>query len=463
MKLKKKKSKMVTKLSKYEDQLSSSRTLKNMHLPGGKDNDLNDPKNIMYSVHQRNKHRSLWYLSNWETMESQNIPTNRELVTYKAKIFPYTHLHRSLLTTVTPNIKAKSGYEIRFCDDLFLTMIKEFNLYLNDVHLQYGNRQSLFCQTKTDSSWTKFNPEVGNKDTLTSWSDELIKQPIALYLPWFYSRDKSDSFPLKFCGQHERLHHVIEFNLKLSELLLIRNIDSREIVDFDKSLIEVADNKESIDIPEMEGLYSMPTKKECENSDCTSDEIDGEKELYTESVYYIEDENELELGKKVQLKIDSKSKQPVSSLFWGAINKGLTDKYKTPVFHFNSNGLDVTPVKFSSLESSFGPIMENKSSYKTERAFLLPLEKEMIHQPGINYYSNSVLLKEDGRKFPVGIVLNGGSLTVVLKEKSASKENHKFLTFAVLKHTRRFKFKNYPKTQNDRLNMGCTIEQEDDE
>lgn len=454
---------MASKLNKYEDQLSTSRTLKNMHLPGGKDGDLNDPKNTMYSIHQRNKHRSLWYLSNWETMESQNIPTNRELVTYKAKVFPYTHLHRSLLTTVTPTIKAKSGYEVRFCDDLFLTMIREFNLYLNDVHLQYGNRQSLFCQLKTDSNWSKFSQEVGNKDTLTGWSEELSEQPIALYLPWFYARDKSDSFPLKFCGHHDRLHHVVEFNLKLSELLLIRDASSGDMVDFDNSLIEVAENKDSIDIPEMEGLYTVPTKKECENSDCTLDEVDGEKELYTESVYYVEDENEVELGKKVQLKIDSKSKQPVSALFWGAMNKGQTDKLKTPVFHFNSNNLDVTPVKFSKLESSYGTVMDNKSSYKTERAFLLPLEHEMIHQPGINYYSNSVLLKEDGRKFPVGIVLGGGSLTVVLKEKGASKENHKFLTFAVLKHTRRFKFKNYPKTQNDRLNMGCTIEQDDDE
>jgi|TARA_R110001632_G_scaffold114532_2_gene225861 hypothetical protein len=454
---------MVSKLNKYEEHLGASRTLKNMHLPGGKDGDLNDPKNTMYSIHQRGKHRSLWYLSNWESMESQNIPTNRELVTYKAKIFPYTHLHRSLLTTVTPVIKAKSGYQIKFCDDLFLTMIKEYNLYLNDVHLQYGNRQSLFCQLKTDNNWDKFSQELGNKETLNTWAEELDEEALALYLPWFYASDKSDSFPLKFCGHHDRLHHVVEFNLKLSELLLIRDTTTGDLVNFDSSLIEVAENKDSIAIPEMEGLYSMPTKKECENTDCTVDEVDGEKELYTESVYYIEDENEVELGKKVQLKIDSKSKQPVNSLFWGALNKEQTELLKTPSFHFNHNNKNITPVKFSKLESAFGTILDNKSSYKTERAFLLPLDNQMIHQPGINYYSNSILLKEDGRKFPVGIVLGGGSLTVVLKEKGAIKGNHKFLAFAVLKHTRRFKFKNYPRTQNDRLNMGCTVEQDDDE
>jgi len=454
---------MVSKLNKYEEQIKESHTLRHMHLPTGKEGDLSDAKNTLYSVHQRGKHKTLWYLTSWETMESQNIPTNREMVTYKSKIFPYTHLHRSLLTTLTPLIKAKEGYEIRFCDDLFLSMIKEYNLYLNDVHLQFGNRQSLFCQLKTNTNWDKFSHEVGNKKELTTWSTELSEYPLALYLPWFYAQDKSDSFPLKFCGHHDRLHHVVEYNLRLSELLLIRDSTTNEIVNFDASLITVAENKDSIDIPEMEGLYSLPTKRECDVNDCTMDEVDGEKELYTESIYYIEDENEVDLGKKVQIKIDSKSKQPVNAVFWGALNKQESEKMKKPVFHFTHNNRETSPVKFSKIESAYGNIMENKASYKTERAYLLPLDQSLVSHPGINYYSNSVLLKEDRRKFPVGVVLGGGALTVVMKEKSFHDCHDKFLTFAVLKHMRRFKFKNYPKTQDDRLNMGCTIEQEDDE
>ena len=79
---------MATKLIKYQNNLNQSNTLRHMHLPTGKEGDLKDPKNTLYSVHQRGKHKTLWYLSNWETMEAQNNPTNRELVTYKSKIFP---------------------------------------------------------------------------------------------------------------------------------------------------------------------------------------------------------------------------------------------------------------------------------------------------------------------------------------------------------------------------------------
>ena len=425
--------------------------------------DMKDPKNTLFSVHQRGKQKTMWYLSNWETMEAQNIPTNRELVTYKSKIFPYTHLHRSMLATITPRIQVADGYEIRFCEDLFINMIREFNLSLNDVHLQYGNRHSLLCDLKTHPNWEKISRELGNKDKLTSWTNELRPEAISLYLPWFYAQHKSDSFPLKFCGHHDRLHHVVEFNLRLSELLLIRDTASGNLVDFDASLLTVEGNRESIDIPEMDGLYTQPTKKECEHSNCTIDEVDGEKELYTESVYYIEDENEVELGKKIQLKVDSKSKQPVSGIYWGAVNKHLSESYKHLILHRYQEGEAVSPIKVTKIESSYGTIMDNKSSYKTERGYLTPLGQDYVELPGLNYYSNSVLLQEDGRKFPVGVYMGGGSLTVVLQDKKETRSEEKFLTFAILKHTRRFKFKHYPRTQQERLNMGCTIEQDDDE
>ena len=46
-------------------------------------------------------------MSSWESMVDQNVPTNPELVTYKSKIYPFHSLHRSMLSTMTPEIKAK--------------------------------------------------------------------------------------------------------------------------------------------------------------------------------------------------------------------------------------------------------------------------------------------------------------------------------------------------------------------
>ena len=45
--------KMTNKLHKYELQIRDSPISRNMHLPTGKKGDIEDPKNTLYSVHQR--------------------------------------------------------------------------------------------------------------------------------------------------------------------------------------------------------------------------------------------------------------------------------------------------------------------------------------------------------------------------------------------------------------------------
>ena len=105
---------MANKINKYEGLMVKSDFQREMHTPTGKTGDINDKRNVLYSVHQRGKQKTLWYMSSWESMTDQNVPTNQELVTYKSKIYPFHSLHRSMLSTLTPDIRAKEGYEIRF-------------------------------------------------------------------------------------------------------------------------------------------------------------------------------------------------------------------------------------------------------------------------------------------------------------------------------------------------------------
>lgn len=443
----------TTKINKYEEVIDNSKTMQLMHRPQKEGN------NVLYSIHQRGKHKTLWYMSSWELMDAQNSPTNPEMVTYKSKIFPYNSLVRSVMTTKTPSIRVNDGYQIRFCQDLFINMVREFRLYLNDIELQYGNNKSLDFDLKNHKNWSVISEELGNKKGLTTWSEELKSQDIALYLPWFYSKDKSDSFPLKYCGSNDRLHHMIEFNLQLSNLILIRDSEGN-IIDYDPQLLTVSNNMESIPIPETEGLYTMLTNKEVNIAEGSADEVDGEKEIYTCSSYYVEDENEVPLGKKVQLKIDSKSKQPVTSVYWGALNKTKTEEEKSNIYYYQDNCQN-NPVKYTKIETSIGTILDNKSSYKTQKAYNLYSEVGLVNYEGMNYWTNNVLLSNDCRKFLPGIVLSGGQFTITLKEKNNNED--KYVVFAILNNVRRFKFKNYPKTQQDRLKFGCTIEPDEDD
>tara|TARA_R110000822_G_scaffold47991_5_gene126876 strand:+ start:448 stop:1743 length:1296 start_codon:yes stop_codon:yes gene_type:complete len=430
-----------------------------MHLPTGNPGDLNDKNNVLYSVHQRGKQKTLWYKSSWESMTDQNVPTNPEHVTYRSKIFPYHSLHRSMMSTITPEIKAKEGYEIRFCDDLFINLIREYRLYFNDVELQFGNDKLLNFELKLRKDWETISQEVGNRESLTSWTDHLRKEFISLYIPWCYASDKSDAFPLNLCGHNDRLEHIIEFKLKLSELLLIRNSDG-ETVEFDESLIEVSGNMDSIPIPEMEGLYTTLTTKECDYVSCRKDETNGQKEYFTRSVYYIEDENETVLGKKVNLKVDSKFTLPVDTVYWGAQNLTDSETEKSIVLHYTHDTFDHSPVKSTRIESSIGVVLDNKSSYKTERGYSLSQFTNTPSTPGFNLWKNSVLMKDDPRKFVPGVNLSSGSVTVTLDDKN--KTSNKYLVFSLLSHTKKFVFTSYPKTQEERLHASATIMQVED-
>lgn len=450
---------MATKLLKYENLLEQSVIQKDMHLPTGNGGDTTDSKNVLYSVHQRGKQKTLWYKSSWESMVDQNVPTNPEHVTYRSKMYPFHSLHRSMLSTLTPEIKAKEGYEIRFCDDLFINLIREYHLYFNDVELQYGNDKFLNFELKSSQDWDKFSHEIGNRTTLTSWTDHLKKEFVSLYIPWTYSRDKSDSFPLNLCGHNDRLEHIIEFKLKLSELVLIRNSQG-EIVDFDPSLVEVSGNVDSIPIPEMEGLYTTLTSKECDYVNCVRDENEGMKEYYTRSIYYTEDENETVLGKKVNLKIDSKNTLPVDTIYWGAMNVTETEREKSLVFHYTQDDFLKSPIKSTKLESSIGTVLDNKSSYKTERGYSVNQFSRIPDTPGFNLWKNSILVKDDPKKFTPGINFSSGFVTMSLSDKD--KTDNKYLAFAILSHSKKFIFTSYPKTQDERLHTGATIIQVED-
>ena len=446
---------MSNKINKYEGLMDSSEFQREMHRPTGKAGDASDPANILYSVHQRGKQKTSWYLSSWESMVDQNVPTNPEMVTYKSRIYPYHSLHRSLLSTITPEIRAKEGYEIRFCDDLFINMVKEFRLTFNDTELQFGNDRFLHFSLKLREDWESVSKEIGNRESLTSWTDHLGKEFISMYVPWCYSRDKNDAFPLSLCGHNDRLEHIIEFNLQLRDLILIRDSDGNA-VDFDMKHIEVSGNSEMIAIPEMEGLYTTLTSQECEHVNCTQDENKGAKEYFTESVYYIEDENETVLGKKVNLKIDSKNSFPVSSIYWGAINLTESERERTLVFHYlNQNSDEFSPIKLSRIESSIGTVLDSKSSYKTERGYSLSQFQRIPPRPGFNLWKNSVLQSEDPRKFAPGINFSSGSVSVTLADKNGT--DNKYLVFCLLNHQRKFVFTSYPKTQDERLHMSATI------
>jgi hypothetical protein len=426
-------------IQRYEESLQDSNIQTEKHLPTGAENSNQNERNILYSIHQRGKRKTLWYQSIWETMEANSVPTNKERVTYKSKIYPYHALHRCLMTTVLPEIKVKPGENvtISWCKNTFINIVKEYRLLFNDTELQYGNTKVLFSRIHS----------LELNYTGCHWGSSLSSQPISIRLPVCYDGNQTNAFPLSLCGQNDRLHHIFEFNLMLENLLLMKN-DKGQIIDLDMSKLEVSNNVDCVPIPELEGLYTIHTSKECDLSNCKENEVGGDREYFVDNCYYIEDDNDISLGKRIQIKFDSKTNYPVEEMVWGAVNVTMTNETKNlTVTTSNEN----TPIKNTKLETSLSTVIDSKDSFKTEYAYRNDVSDYI---KGLSYWKNEVV-ESDGKSFRPGINFSGGKITI---NTNSDNLNCKFMAFVIMNHTRRFLFRTYPKTQEERLVKGATIE-----
>lgn len=429
-------------MNRYEERLTAHPVMKEMHIPQKGD--------TIRSFHRLAMQKTSWYFSGWKTMKARDVPTNPNQVSYPSKIYPYHGLHRSYLVTRTPEIHAKEGYRIRFCRDLFINMIKEFSLDFDEsVQLQYGNTKSLKMSLKKRKDWSDYESEVGNE---TEFSVHLPPRKICLYIPWTYSVDKAKYFPLQLCGNQNDLSHNIEFRLNLEDHLLIETTEG-EPVDFSWDHIEVEGNVKRIPIPQMMGLYSSLTMDECKHNICTEMEPNAPDPVYfSDSIYYEEDKNEIELGKKTILKFDSKRNQPVTRIDWGAVNieKSETEKDLSFDTHY-----DDSPIEHSTLENSIETILSKVDSYETEVVTRFPYGEKCY--PGMNRWENNILIYEDRRKFTPPVCFDGGNLSMALRAPREEEKGKKYLAFAVLHHVSRFRFVTYPKTQDERLKVRATL------
>lgn len=441
----------LNEYSKYKKELKNVQTHKFMHIP-------EEHKKEIYSIHQREKHKTVWYRGgDWVEMTSSNTRTNPEIVSYRCPTFPYHSLHDSVMITKTPRIKVMDGFKIRYCDNLLINMIKHYRLYHNEIELQYGNNLSLMVELKKNPEWQKVIREhVGNLDSLTKPTNILEPTMLSLPLPYYYSKSTSDAFPLVYCGQKDDLIHQIEYNLDFSNLLIITTDDGK-IVDYDPDILEIELNMEMMPIPEIEAKLSY-----LEEADAAliqkfnSDNVGEAKEFYTNSFYYYEDRNPVELNNKVVINFRMDHRHPVHSVYWGAKNSTLTKLNKDCIIYNFEKDNFLSPIKFTEkLSTLTSNLLLNKSSYKTEYAY--QHGKGIL---GLNQWHNSVNLKEDHKKFVPGINLAGGSLSVKLNNKI---NNNTFTVFSLLQYTKRFRFTSYPKNYQERKDLRSTIIPDDEE
>ena len=394
-----------------ENYIKTNELCKSMFLP----TEINK-KNILFSVHHKEKEKTLWYKSYWESMKYNII--KEDIVYHHSNNHHF--LHNSILSLTLPNLIVKKNYKIKWCDNLFLNILKNYKVLFNDKELQHGNDKSLFFEFNCKNNWDTVSDNLGNKKNLTTYSNELYSDTIFISIPWFYSKDKSDSFPLHILSKNQILKHIFSFDLKLENLLIIIDEDGNSIP-FDKDLF-VSDIND-LNIPDLDALYTNITNKELEVSKSNKFTY----EFFSDSYLYKESD-EINLGEKINFNIEEDLN--VTEIFWGCQN---LQENNSLYFGTNENK---SPVK----ETSFLDIMKNTMSFKTDKVFLYHLLEKVPDKIGMNYWKNSILKKEDGRKFSPTINIKNSNFEIKLIDKYNNENNQQFKGFVLFKYVQKFIF-----------------------
>lgn len=368
----------------------------------------------IWTFHKTKKHKTVYYTTICEEMEITR--EEKPVYVYKAKTFPYHGLHKSFLTIQTPKIQVKekylNRYTIRFCPDLFINMIKKFKLIYNNVELQSGNFISLFIYKNKQMKDIQIE-HLGND--LSKPCSVLNPTDISLYLPWSYNLDKSDFFPLIYCGEKDSLEHKIDFSFDLAKLLIIEEND--QMVPFDPDIIEI---KTEFSVPKMLGVYTELEKDQYEDPEFITL---GPIDYYVRNIVYQE-------GDK-NIKFDCKS--PVFRLDWGCKDQNQE-------------------IISTSLSSKSGFIFKDLPSYLSRVA--IGLGKNIKPIKGIASWENNILESSDTRKFPPCFKLDGGKIS-----HQASQGTDQF--FCILNTIDKFRFISYPRNNNERKTKKTIIKKID--
>jgi hypothetical protein len=441
-----------TVFKRLKDIVEKSTYQKDLHYPP----ENNEDGETLIRTHFLNmQRRETWsYRCNLKLDCTGDIsePTN---VSYKVKTIPYHGLLYTVLVQKFPYIKANKGFEIRWCPNLGSNIVKSAEFKVNDSVWQTLDSE-FFDDYHTKISKDEYlDINLGNVSELQTWSSELPSYTTMFYIPWFYSLHTSKMFPLYNCGKEDRIEHVLTLRRSLKDLLMIRSVDTGEIIPFDEACIQIENI--NLSTPEMRGDYIMMSDMECEHNRCNISKYNTDV-FDIDNVKSIESDNTYNINSTVSVKIKDMP-FPVHTIHWKATN--MTAYNNNYLSNYTTCSEDHTkgesPIKWSSLSSQQGILFKNLESYICEKIVPYKNFGKIPKYAGYGCWTNAVCAADPLYPKP-GIKLDEGELTFRIEDSvnPESKDKYKVNVRAV--YTYRITFKDYPKNEAERNSKGIDVE-----
>ncbi len=455
---------LYSKLSEYQ---------KDLHLPSGQTDNPLDPENLVHSSLISTAKKTIWQ-GQYLIRVSPSVSGDRsEVCTYVVKGAPHHGLAYSYLSLKLPAVRAKEGFEVRWCPNPVSNQVENGELIFNEVSIQTFDSVycDMFYQTMiSPRSVPSTERSLGNTSSLQSWSDTLPAYPAEVLLPWFYSKDEASFFPLYKCGSLDRLEHKIVLRRNLQELLLVRNISTGVQEPASSSNVEVSgcslDDKLGyvLPIPEMYGLFYFLSPEECDFNRCREPK---NQVLQVDSVYSLDSEITGKVGETLEI-LFSKEKllmeYPVHTVQLVLQNQNARDSSQHSNYTTNSDEhlKGYSPIDLVSLRTATGKLLSEIPGRHLEGIHHAKHFNTTPRVPG--YVSWSMGVNATSGAPRPGVPLQGGSISVrigdpnpLLDFKSQEACVDSFRLRVRLIYTREIQFTKYPTTEEKRLEDRASI------
>jgi hypothetical protein len=381
--------------------------------------------------------------------------SNPSRISYKVQTLPYHGLLNSVLVQKLPEIKARKGYEIRWCPNIGSNILKLAEFQVNDKIWQTMDSIYFDDFIAKISKDKNLDHDLGNVAELQTWYTSLPSFITLFKAPWFYNVHTSKMFPLYCCGKEDRIEHHLTLRRKISELLMIRSEESGELLPFDESYISVSDL--TLPVPELRVDYIFMTNMECEHNHCNSQVLHNEI-FDIENVKILDSDNTYPMNSTVDIRIKDMP-FPVHSIHWKASNlNALSKNYLSNYTTNSSDHLEgKSPIKFVSLSSEHGIIFKNMESYISERIIPMNNFPKVPESSGYGCWTNAV--DPIDPLYPkAGLKINDSELSFRLENEEDSSDETKFKIHSRVIYSYRITLKDYPKSETERNSKGIEVE-----
>lgn len=440
---------------------------KEIHLPENTELGSGHPGNRVFSEFFAQYRKSTWFVHKPEKMpavvEASGGDDNPTII-FKASQACHGLIYSDFCQTL-PEIVCNEGYEARWIPSPGSNVIVEAQLRIDNVRIHGFDalwidmvNNSLIEESKVHG--TEIN--LGNIPELQTWSGTLPHYECSVFLPWFYSRDFTEYFPMYYCGSLNEVTHVIKFKNNLERLLMCRRTDDHRPALLQDAIarvnrLEFRPEEPFLPrtyLPEMWGEYLYLSDMECAFNRCVSTPLDTmprRNVVYYSDVVILDAREESHLDGSTSY-VTISQPDPVHMISWVAKSVGseVSKYHSNYTTHPTDAHLGRSPLKSATLQVNAdvkSKLFESLPAWRTNRVYPLKHLACMPRSSGYNFWFMGA--KSSSLYQQPGIMFTDGSLTVTFEtDETSTRKYHLRVRVLVAK---KFSFEDYPVTDDDRL------------